>query len=210
MPPDPMSSWIGSRLRLYERAVGCLARDSRQTQVTREIRFACHRTGRAAESQDAREHFSGVVMMRMGGITWAMVVLVAASVEGVGAQSFARDSTQIAAASRSFSQAYVRGDTAAIRALYTEDAVLLPPGREVRGLDGIAQYFAPSPNRVNITHRMESSELRLRGDVAIDIGTWHNTWRIGDAPERSASDWYLVVWRRGDDGRWRIEYDMWH
>ena len=149
-------------------------------------------------------------MMWMGRVTRTVVALTALSSGGVEAQSFTRDSTQIAAASRSFSEAYVRGDTAAIRALYTVDGVLLPPGREVRGRDGIARYFAPGPNRVNVTHRMQSSELRLHGDVAIDVGTWHNTWRIGDAPERSASDRYLVVWRRGDDGRWRIEYDMWH
>ena len=147
--------------------------------------------------------------MRVFRIVWVIAVL-AGSAEWAAAQSLAEDSTAIAAASRDFSQAYVDGDPDRIRALYTEDAVLLPPGQEIRGLDRIAQYFAPGPNRVNIAHRMESSELRLSGDVAIDIGSWHNTWRIGDAAERTASDRYLVVWRRGGDGRWRIEYDMWH
>ncbi len=137
-------------------------------------------------------------------------VLVVGAAGGAHAQSSAPDSIAIAAASRAFSEAYVRGDTARIRSLYAVDAVLLPPGRELRGRDRIARYFAPSARRVNVSHAMESSELRLAGDVAIDVGIWRNTWRIGDEPEQSAQGRYLVVWRRGPDSRWRIEYDMWH
>lgn len=117
---------------------------------------------------------------------------------------------QIAAASHAFSEAYLAGDTATIRELYTEDAVLLPPDREVRGRDAITRYFAPVPRRENVSHAMESSDLRIYDDTAIDAGTWHNTVRVDGGPEREASGRYLVVWRRGDDGRWRIEYDAWH
>jgi ketosteroid isomerase-like protein len=107
-------------------------------------------------------------------------------------------------------QEYVGGDIEAIRNLYTDDAVILPPGQKIRGNSKIAGYFAPRPNRVNISHSMVSSDLKIRGDIAVDIGMWNNTWKVGEAEAESASGQYLVIWKCGADGQWRIEYDMWH
>lgn len=116
----------------------------------------------------------------------------------------------IARASQAFSEAYVHGDTARIRALYTPDAVLLPPGREIRGPEAIARYFAPAPGRRNVSHAMRSEELHIHGPVAVDRGTWYHVQDRGNNDIRESSGPYLVVWRLGGDGRWRIAYDMWH
>jgi len=138
------------------------------------------------------------------------LLLLAGSAAAAAAQEGAADTAgAIAAASRAFSAAFVRGDTATIRDLYTTDAVLRPPGREVRGRDAIVRYFAPGP-RENVSHAMETDELRVTGDVAVDSGTWRHRWRTPGGDVQEASERYLVIWRRGDDGRWRIEYDMWH
>lgn len=117
---------------------------------------------------------------------------------------------QIARASRAFSDAYVSGDTAAIRLLYTEDAVVLPPERELRGSDAIVRYFAPVRRRVNIAHAMIAESVRVFDGVAVDVGTWRQISRSGDGPAQEASGRYMVVWQRAGDGSWRIAYDMWH
>jgi uncharacterized protein (TIGR02246 family) len=122
----------------------------------------------------------------------------------------ATEARAIAAASRAFSDAYVRGDTATIGDLYTENAVLLPPGGRVEGREAIKAYFAPSPDRQNLSHAMTSSELTVRSDIAVDVGTWSNSWRMGEGDAQEASETYLVVWEKGTDGQWRIRYDMWH
>ena len=116
----------------------------------------------------------------------------------------------IAETSRLFSQSYVQGDTTTLGHLYTMDAVLLPPGREIKGRESIKEYFSPSPRRRNISHSMESQELVIQGSTAIDMGTWHNSWQIEEGEVQSASDRYLVVWILQEDGQWRIRYDMWH
>ncbi|MCA9736400.1 MAG: DUF4440 domain-containing protein [Gemmatimonadota bacterium] len=122
----------------------------------------------------------------------------------------AADSAAIVAASRAFSDAYVDGDTARLAELYTEDALVLPPGRTVQGRAAIQRYFGPGPRRANLAHAMTSERLDVQGDLATDVGEWSNTWRIGEEEAQTASGRYLVVWRRGPDGRWRMVYDMWH
>lgn len=150
-------------------------------------------------------------------IAGVLCLLLTALVVRLGAQASVQPDRravdqrqEIAAASRAFSQAYVSGDTATIRDLYTSDAILLPPEGDVRGRDAIARYFAPRARRTNLAHAMTSDDLHVSDSLAIDVGTWSNAWRIDDGPVREASGRYLVVWRRGEDRRWRIAYDMWH
>lgn len=141
---------------------------------------------------------------------WLLVVICGLAAGSVSEAQANPTAQEIIAASRAFSAAYVRGDTTALAELYTQDALLLPPGRAVRGRVNVALFFAPKPNRQTLSHAMESEELEIEGGIAVDVGTWRNTWRRGEAAEQSASGRYLIVWRRGDDGRWRIAYDMWH
>jgi uncharacterized protein (TIGR02246 family) len=126
------------------------------------------------------------------------------------AQGDADARAAIAEASAAFSQAYVKNDMDALGKVYAEDAVLLPPGREIRGREAIQRYFAWGPNHRQIAHSMVPSELVVSGDMATDHGTWHSTSQRGDDPPTTASGQYLVVWVREPDGAWRIRYDMWH
>jgi ketosteroid isomerase-like protein len=123
--------------------------------------------------------------------------------------SQARD--QITAAQRAWSDAFVRNDTAALMALYTEDAVLLPPGAEFRGRDGVREWLrAQAPGFVPLTHSTTPKELSIYDSIAVEHGRWQNSFRVGNGPDVNASDEYIVIWKRGVDGQWRFQYDMWH
>lgn len=119
----------------------------------------------------------------------------------------ATDRETILAASREFSRAYVAGDSAAVAALYTEDGLLMPPNRDVRGREAIERYFSTPPDRRPADHGMESSELRIVGDVATDVGRW---WLQAEEGGPKVSERYLLVWFRQEDGSWKIAYDVWH
>ncbi len=138
---------------------------------------------------------------------WVPFVIPAIAVAQTGR---AADSTAIAAASRAFSAAYVRNDTAALGRIYSDSAVLLPPNREIRGRAAIQSYFAWGTNYRQLAHRMESATLTVSGGLAVDVGTWTSTGQRGDADPTTASERYLVVWVRESDGAWRMLYDMWH
>ncbi|MGI9039357.1 MAG: YybH family protein [Gemmatimonadota bacterium] len=116
----------------------------------------------------------------------------------------------IRGAAAAFSAAFEAGDTTALGELYTTDALLLAPNDTVRGRAAIRRWFAPREGRNPFDHTLTADALEVRGDVAIDRGWWTQEFRREDGTTNGSSGVYLVIWRRGSDGRWRMSYDMWH
>ena len=107
-----------------------------------------------------------------------------------------------------FSAAYRAGDPAAVAALYADDAFYLAPGREIeRGNVGRHFEFLSSfePGAGPIIG-FELVDREVSGGLAYDIGYF--TFRRPDAPADSAGRGkFIVIWKRGDDGVWRIHAD---
>lgn len=137
----------------------------------------------------------------------AALLLAAATVPGQ-AQSAVEE--ELAALRSAFSAALVAGDGEAVAAMYTDDGVLLPPGREVRGKERIGRYFTSGRDYVQVAHSMIPAEVHVDGGTAYEIGTWSSTTRREGQEAVTASERYLLVWRREPGGAWRIVYDMWH
>jgi ketosteroid isomerase-like protein len=120
----------------------------------------------------------------------ALAFALVAVIPRAEAQGTRSDSAAILDAGRQFSAAYVRGDVAALTALYTADAVIFPERSDaITGQEAIKRF--------------------IDGKHAYD----HGTYEI--AGERDGKAWgpfsgkYLVVWRREPAG-WRIQLDMWN
>ena len=116
----------------------------------------------------------------------------------------------IAAAHHAWSRALVASDVDSLMQLYTEDAVVLPPGLELAGREAIRGWYSSDTTWHTLSHTMDADELTVYDSVAVERGRWSSTWRVGGGPEQSASDRYVIFWKRGGDGRWRIHYDIWH
>jgi len=109
-----------------------------------------------------------------------------------------------------FSAAYVRGDFAGIAAMYTPDAQLLPSRGPVTGRDSIQRYFTYGPNTKLLSHRLEMTSLVVHGDMAAEAGKYTIVQQRGAAPATTTLGHYMLVWLRQRDGKWLIQYDMWH
>jgi ketosteroid isomerase-like protein len=126
-------------------------------------------------------------------------------------RSAAADSAAILTAARAFSAAYVRGDAAAMTALYTEDAAIFPDGRAaIVGHEGIQQFWTLAPNRRITRHVLQPDRVEIVGDIAHDYGRFEVAGETDGKPWGPSFGKYVVVWRRGDDGRWRMYLDMWN
>jgi ketosteroid isomerase-like protein len=140
------------------------------------------------------------------------ILLVSAplSAPALGAQTAAADSAAIHQLGREFSAAFMRGDAAAMTAMYTADAVIFPERSErITGREAIARYWTPRPGRRVTRHVLTPARIVVDGEHAYDYGTFQI------AGERDGKPWgpfrgnYVVVWRR-DNGAWRMQLDIWN
>lgn len=122
---------------------------------------------------------------------------------------------EIQAADEAWSAADIAGDTAAMRALYTEDVVSMQSGgADIVGQDAmvtdLGRGFATRTDTI-LRIVTEINSLDASGDLAWEVGNVTLTRRPRDSTAvtpRSARFKYITFWRRGADGRWRIRRDL--
>ena len=109
-----------------------------------------------------------------------------------------------------FAEAARKGDAAAVAALYTKDAVLLPPNSEmIRGRPGIKEFWGAFMQMGAIDGVLTTVELSGSGDTVNEIGKY--TLKIqpeGQEPVEERGK-YVVVWKRTADG-WKMHWDIWN
>ena len=107
---------------------------------------------------------------------------------------------------RAFAAAFLKGDSTAIAALYTEDAQVIAPGSPVvKGRPVIAAFWQGSIDSGIRDVKLETEHVESAGDLAYETGTVHLVAKDGTA----SSARYLVVWKRVG-GQWLLHRDIWN
>lgn len=116
--------------------------------------------------------------------------------------------TEIEAINRQMERAVARGDMLTVAGYYADDARLIGPrGQEVRGRTAIDAYW--SGFRSAKAWKLEAFDIGGSTNEAYQFGrsTFVQTLPTG---ERSSVTDFVVIWRRGQDGRLRIALDFYH
>lgn len=102
--------------------------------------------------------------------------------------------------------AFNKGDYAAVAALYTEDAIRMPPGEElIRGRAGVverSQQFAGFKIQLNTYSGL------LDGDLGTSWGTYKLTGTVEGKPMTIEGRWMNAA-KKTSEG-WKIYRDIWH
>jgi uncharacterized protein (TIGR02246 family) len=112
-----------------------------------------------------------------------------------------------------FSAAYATLDADRVAAIYTEDALMLPPGGEIlKGRAAIRERYADGfdeDRKRGHTRRItfELVDRLVSGDVRNDYGYYTITGRSPSGHEQEHRGKFAKVWQRGRDGVWRIRSD---
>jgi ketosteroid isomerase-like protein len=115
---------------------------------------------------------------------------------------------QIEAANEAYGKAVANQDVAAVVALYTPDAILLPPDSPVaQGADAIRAVLQGYVDAGAQSLALETTALDDQGDMVVDVGRYTLGLQPPGADPITDVSKYLQVYKRQSDGSFRIAYD---
>jgi uncharacterized protein (TIGR02246 family) len=104
--------------------------------------------------------------------------------------------------------AFKAGDAATIASLYTETAKMLPPdATEVAGREAIQNLWQGWLDDGFKDLTLEAIEVEASGDLAYEIGLFSLQAPAENNAMMTATGNYVVVWKHGADGHWRLHVD---
>lgn len=110
-----------------------------------------------------------------------------------------------------FREAVRRGDGAALAALYSEDARLLPPNIEIiRGREGIQAFWSGGLKMGIKDATLTTVEILGAGDLVCEVGTYDLTIRPDGQQTMKDAGKYLVLWKKSAEGDWKLHADIWN
>ncbi len=113
----------------------------------------------------------------------------------------------IEAENKEFIDAFSRGDSTALAALYTTDAQLFPTQSDiVSGKQAIEEFWQGVIDSGIKGATLTTLEVEGHGDAAYEVGTYTLTGEDGTALDTGK---YVVIWKR-DKGQWKLHRDIWN
>lgn len=117
----------------------------------------------------------------------------------------------IASSSAAFEAAFNSGNAAGVAAYYTENAVLLPPGAaRVDGRAKIQELWQGYVDAGLGDIDLMTVDIDAHGDTATELGRFSITAPDGKGGRVTVAGNYIVQWKMGEDGVWRLHWDIWN
>lgn len=110
-----------------------------------------------------------------------------------------------------FGEAVRQGDAAALVALYTDDATLLPPDSDmIEGRQGIEAFWSGGLQMGIKNAVLTTVDVFGSGDLAYEIGKAAITIQPEGQEPIEMKGKYVVVWKQTDDSSWKLHVDIWN
>jgi uncharacterized protein (TIGR02246 family) len=137
---------------------------------------------------------------------WRIVMFIGCL--SLGSPAVAQNKATIEKLNDVWTAAFNKGDDAAVAALYTEDAYVLPPGSAmVKGRAAIEAFWRQAAQQMTDAKLTTLDVLPLGRSAAREIGTV--TLKTKSQPPQEVVGKYVVVWRKiGRD--WKLATDIWN
>jgi uncharacterized protein (TIGR02246 family) len=137
----------------------------------------------------------------------------AASSAAAPAGLSAEDEAAVRAVDAEWARASTAGDGKAVAALYTADAILLPPMEPMLKGEPAQKYWVDFSNNFSGPAELSTTSVEGRGDLAVAVGTYRmavTPKKAGAKPLPVEQGKYIEVMKKQPDGSWKIVYDIWN
>jgi uncharacterized protein (TIGR02246 family) len=137
---------------------------------------------------------------------WRIVMIIGCL--SLGSPALAQNKATIEKLNDAWTAAFNKSDAAAVAALYSEDAYVLPPGSAmVKGRPAIEAFWRQAAQQMSDAKLTTVDVLPLGRSAAREIGTV--TLKTKSQPPQEVAGKYVVVWRKiGRD--WKLATDIWN
>jgi uncharacterized protein (TIGR02246 family) len=137
---------------------------------------------------------------------WRIVMII--GLLSLGSPALAQNKATIEKLNDVWTAAFNKGDAAAVAALYTEDAYVLPPGSAmVKGRPAIEAFWRQAAQQMTDAKLTTVDVLPLGRSAAREVGTV--TLKTKSQPPQEIVGKYVVLWRKvGRD--WKLATDIWN
>ena len=137
---------------------------------------------------------------------WRIVMFIGCL--SLGSPALAQNKATIEKLNDVWTAAFNKGDAAAVAALYTEDAYVLPPGSAmVKGRAAIEAFWRQAAQQMTDAKLTTVDVLPVGRSAAREIGTV--SLKTKSQPPQEVVGKYVVVWRKiGRD--WKLATDIWN
>jgi len=146
----------------------------------------------------------------------AALLLVCPLVRAGGGSLSPQDVAKIKQVHSQYEEAWLKGDPDAVRALFTEDCVLLPPHGDIAriGQKGLNDYWFPPDSPPTQITKLVVTPQSIGGDgqIAYVWGTDEVSWTTtqnGKQSSASHKGMFLNVLRKQANGDWKVSHHMW-
>jgi uncharacterized protein (TIGR02246 family) len=122
--------------------------------------------------------------------------------------AFAQSKAAIQGLDDTWAEAFNKGDAAALAAMYTGDAYVLPPGAEmVRGRNAIEALWRANMQQIGDIKCTAIDVKPLGRNAAREIGNC--SFKTKAQPPQDGALKYAVVWEK-EGGQWKLLQDIWN
>jgi uncharacterized protein (TIGR02246 family) len=110
-----------------------------------------------------------------------------------------------------FAEVFARGDAAAVAALYTSDARLMPPDAPtLSGAEAITAYWQGAMSHGITAATLETVDVQTSGgDLATEIGRFTLSMEAAGGGRAEQTGKYIVLWKH-EGGTWKLHADIWN